>query len=204
MAVPGVGLAITALVEGGLLFLGGVPAPPRSIGPLKAQVTIEERHQDEGVLTDHPVEQGAPVTDHFYNRPAELVISAGWSNNSAAAAGNDLYVAGVYQQLLSLKAAATRLTVNTGKRIYDDMVIVGLSTSTTKETEDALLIQISLRQVIIVNTQTVSLQLMSSTTANQADPGKTAQTVPLGTKTVNPVTNSQVTDPVQVIAGGLY
>jgi hypothetical protein len=32
--------------------------PQRKLGPIKAQVTIEEYHQDELVITEHPVEQG--------------------------------------------------------------------------------------------------------------------------------------------------
>lgn len=45
------------------------------------QATIEETHHDELEMTDHPVEQGASITDHAYKRPAEVVIRAAWSNS---------------------------------------------------------------------------------------------------------------------------
>lgn len=43
--------------------------------------TIEESHNDELELTDHPVEQGATITDHAFKRPAELIVTAGWSDS---------------------------------------------------------------------------------------------------------------------------
>ncbi|MGI4812799.1 MAG: phage baseplate protein [Janthinobacterium lividum] len=45
------------------------------------QVTIEEVHSDEMEITEHPVEQGVSVADHAFARPAEVVITAGWSNS---------------------------------------------------------------------------------------------------------------------------
>lgn len=65
-----------------------VVRPKRSIGAFVATVTIEEQHQDDLQITDHPVEIGANITDHAYRRPSSVVIKAGWSN--AAPAGNVL------------------------------------------------------------------------------------------------------------------
>lgn len=45
------------------------------------QVTIEEVHNDEMEITDHPVERGAVISDHAFARPAELIITAAWSNS---------------------------------------------------------------------------------------------------------------------------
>lgn len=44
-----------------------------------AQATIEERHLDRLELTEHPIEQGAAITDHAYILPAEVVLRLGWS-----------------------------------------------------------------------------------------------------------------------------
>lgn len=43
--------------------------------------TIEEVHTDDLEITDHPVEQGATISDHAFKRPAEVVITAGWSDS---------------------------------------------------------------------------------------------------------------------------
>lgn len=65
-----------------------VVRPKRSIGAFVATVTIEEQHQDDLQITDHPVEIGANITDHAYRKPSSVIIKAGWSN--AAPAGNIL------------------------------------------------------------------------------------------------------------------
>jgi len=45
------------------------------------QATIEEVHSDEMEITDEPVEQGAVISDHAFKRPAELIVTAGWSDS---------------------------------------------------------------------------------------------------------------------------
>lgn len=46
-----------------------------------AMVVIEEHHSDEMVITEHPVEQGASITDYAYKLPARLTLRLGWSNS---------------------------------------------------------------------------------------------------------------------------
>jgi hypothetical protein len=43
--------------------------------------TIEEVHNTELEITDHPVEQGTTISDHAFKRPEELIITAGWSDS---------------------------------------------------------------------------------------------------------------------------
>ena len=54
---------------------------PNVFNPITAQATIEEMHADELVITSHPIEQNAPITDHAYKMPSELVIRMAWSNS---------------------------------------------------------------------------------------------------------------------------
>jgi hypothetical protein len=51
------------------------------MGPFEAYVTISERHHDEMDIVEHPVEQGARISDHAYKLPPEVVIECGWSNS---------------------------------------------------------------------------------------------------------------------------
>lgn len=57
------------------------PGTTPQFEPFIAQATLEEVHNDELEITDHPVEQGAAITDHAFKRPAEVVIRCGWSNS---------------------------------------------------------------------------------------------------------------------------
>lgn len=62
---------------------GFFPTPTQNVEsePLLAQVTIEELHRDDMEITSHPVELGAPISDHAFMRPAEVVIKCAWSNS---------------------------------------------------------------------------------------------------------------------------
>lgn len=191
MAVPG-GLIVQALFR-----------PRRSIGGITAMVTIQEDHHDELAITDHPVELGAKISDHAIRLPAELHIRAGWSKSpnltgpgidAALATGRNLanavlgpggaldYMQVVYQQLRQLQLNREPLDVLTGKRIYSNMLIQSLSTTTTQETENSLLVDIVLREVIITATQTIIVN-----NANQANPEQTGGQVNRGTVQIRPV-----------------
>ena len=53
------GSAVTAAIQ-------SIFVRPRSIGGFTADVTIEERHEDSLVVTQHPVETGSSIADHAY------------------------------------------------------------------------------------------------------------------------------------------
>lgn len=61
---------------------------------LQPQITLEEIHHDEIVITDHPVERGARVSDHFYKQPAEVIIRCAWSNSPAVGMARDQLLVG--------------------------------------------------------------------------------------------------------------
>lgn len=151
--------------------------PARSIGSIAIQCTVEEEHYDELIITDHPVEQGAEISDHAFKRPAEVVIRAGWSNSGLqslitdVSQAIDLFSAGilnfsdstspfnyadqVYQQLLTLQASRLPFQIITGKRTYQNMLIRSLSVTTDEKTENSLLVTAVCRQVIIAQTQVI-------------------------------------------------
>jgi len=181
MVTSGIGLAAVVGAE----LISAIFAPKRSIkGPnanFSAYITIEEHHHDELVITDHPVEQGAAISDHAYKKPAELTITIGWTNSSLAAAlslkfGN--YSSYVYDQLLKLQASRQLFSVSTGKRKYQNMLVQSLDTTTDAKTENCFITTLHCREVIVVKTTTTQLVPAE----NQAMPQKTGQSTNTGTK----------------------
>lgn len=150
-----IGLSIlSALTEG---LIGPIIVRQRNIGGFIADVTIREEHEDELVVTENPVEQGADITDHSFKAPARLTVDVGYSNSSQQSLGDPNYVQDIYAQFLALQASRQPFEVITGKRMYDNMVITMLHTATDKDTENVLFLTVRMREVIIVNTQTVSV-----------------------------------------------
>ena len=86
--------ALGVIVAGAIGSFGGIAGArvTRKIGPIIANITEEERHQDDLEITDHPVEQGATISDHAFKRPAEVTIKVSWSNspNKSSTISGDL------------------------------------------------------------------------------------------------------------------
>lgn len=103
MSISGLVFPAASIGLGSLLIRPrrGFFPPPSEVGPpdvLRPQVTLEERHTDELEITEHPVEQGAAISDHAYKRPAEVVITCAWSNSPPAPSG-------IFTQAVGLGAA---------------------------------------------------------------------------------------------------
>ena len=165
----------------------------RQFGGFTAMVTVEEGHTDTLTITEHPVEQGAAITDHAFKNPADLMLNVGWSDSGES----EIAVTEVYAQLLELQASREPFDVTTGKRNYQNMLIQSLVTYTDEKTENALMVQVGLKQIIIVETQTVTVPPREV----QAQPQSTAETTNAGTKQLAPAKN--VNDSaLKSIAGG--
>lgn len=144
------------------LFMSG-----RSIGGIIPDVTIEEHHTDNLTITDHPVEQGASITDHAFKNPSEITMRAGWSNSNSIVnslvsgslfSGQINNVTDLYRQLLALQESRKVFDLITGKRTYTSMLIKSLAVTTDRDTENALIVTVGMRQVIIVQTSAVALK----------------------------------------------
>lgn len=158
-----------------------------------AQATIEEEHRDEMIVTEHPVETGAAISDHAFKRPSELHLRLGWSgspNPSDPAdqqqrGGDPNYLVSMYHRLLTLQAERRPFAVNTGKRQYTNMLITALAVVTDQRSENALFVTMGLRQIIRVNSKTSAVpapaeaQAAAQKTAPEsAKPAKTATPAP--------------------------
>ncbi len=86
------------------------------------------------------------------------------------------YVSNVYSQLLALQQSLTPFSVVTSIRQYTNMMMTTLSVTRDHKTSQALMVTAQMRQVIIVNTVSVTLAPI----ANMATPANTAETIAQG------------------------
>lgn len=132
----------------------------RAINDIVAMVTVSEDHEDDLVITEHPVEYGAAITDHSYKRPSEVRLEVGWSQSYGIATSgqadhvDDVKV--IYQNLLDLQASRNPFTLYTGKKVYKNMLVANIRVRTEARFEWALLAEVSLRQIQLVRTQTIA------------------------------------------------
>lgn len=160
-------------------------SPQRRVGDVTADVTIEEVHDDQLTITNHPVEQGAAITDHAYKNPARLQVIIGFSNSSEQAGNDAEYVNEMYNQLLTMQIKRELIDVLTARRNYANMLVAGIGLATNQDTENSAIITVALQEVLLVETQTVAVPPNDT----QKAPQKTASTTTTGTKSAKPISN---------------
>jgi hypothetical protein len=134
----------------------------RSVGGLVFDATFEETHQSELEVTDNPVETGVVVSDHAFMKPLRVTISAGVSDVLLNPRNADPFATGgsrsrqAFDLLKKLQASAEPFDVQTGLRLYQNMICTNIRTSQDKDTANVLVFEAELREVIIVSTQTVT------------------------------------------------
>ncbi len=160
-------------------------------------VIISEAHSDAVTVTRHPVDTGASIADHAYREPARLVCEFGWSDSSslltsAIASITSGFSKGlvtikeIYSDLQEMMNARELLTVSTGKRQYQNMLITGLKTTTSVDTESCLIVEITFEEILLVEVQTKQLADIE-----QKYPDRTTQSRDIGfsRQTPEPVSN---------------
>lgn len=185
----------------------------RKIEMIVPSVVISEKHSDSSEITEHPVQvpggEGFTVSDHTFDRPSEVTMEIGFAGGGSLIDGFDtssmfdistgLKLGSspreIYQQLLDLKAGKKPFDVITGKRDYKNMLIRAIEVTTDNSSENVLMVLLTLRQVIIVETKKTKVAPVE----NQKLPEATGGTENRGTVTPKPVNESTLS----TIKGGL-
>lgn len=157
--------------------------PERRIGSWEATVTLEETAQDDLEITQHPVQDGAAITDHAYKKPTVLNIRAQYSPQYIGVPLDEMY-----RRLLQIQSDRIPIEVLTGKRQYKNMLVKSVSETTDKDTSQILNISVTLQQVILVTVSTVKVPASSQKRAAQKEPERTGSTEEAGSKKAAPET----------------
>lgn len=158
-------------IERTWIFADGSPA-------FDFDTVINERHSSILDVTDNPVETGVVISDHAFMKPRSLEIFAYVSDVwlgmresdedkvgplnpdkpwliPAESGDTSRRSARAYQLLLGLQASAVPFAVQTGLRVYQNMLCLELEANQDKDTASTLAFRAVLREIQIVGTQTV-------------------------------------------------
>ena len=171
-----IGLAAIAL----LLF-----GKKRNIGGVIPDVVIQEVHDDAVTITQHPVEYGAAISDHAYREPSQVMMTVGWTPGSLLVNGvlsGSIFkglqsLDDVYQSLLGIQRLREPFDLITGKRAYENMMITALSVTTDKDTENALIVTVTMTEVLRARTMVIPAE-----PEKQTEPSKTSTPANAGVK----------------------
>lgn len=143
----------------------------RRIGILIPAVVVSEKHSDTLEITEHPVEKptssgAGAVSDHAYRRPSEVTMEVGFSGGGSLLDFTDTTTLGLnlglspsetYAQIIDIQRSRVPFDVVTGKRMYSNMLIRAIEVTTDRTTENVLSAVLTLRELIISQTQTITV-----------------------------------------------
>lgn len=128
-------------------------------------VTMDEAHEWQNDVTNNPVENGSPISDHIQIMPDKLRITGMISDSAISDAvikqfsGIDdseflTRVQTAFDLLRKLKEDRELITVYTRYKIYTDMALTSLSIPRSNQDGDSIQFSIEFMHIRIVNTQT--------------------------------------------------
>lgn len=184
---------------------GGNTNPPTTSNPatgnggqpiFKGYVTITESTIDALEITQQPVQQGAPITDHAFKKPITLAIQISFSSSILPTVGFGSIaapqsLATIYKNLLALQSSFIPFNCTTPKRTYYNMLFASLGMTTDKQSENVLSINASFQQII-----TVPIGITTLSRSQLANAGSNGATQGAGTKTLNQSALSKLDDAV--------
>lgn len=152
------------------------------IGEIRCDASTNEDHAKTGVLTEHPVEFGSDISDHYRANAPELSIEGEVSNtplgtgfpletaiNSAALliTGGDP-VENAWKELNRYFDEKVAITIETSLDIYFDMVLTSLNVRRTGESGQRLQFSLTAREITFAYTSEVeAIAAVAAATATE-------------------------------------
>ena len=139
-----------------------------SLGGYRFDAVIQSDHTSELALTEHPVQNGAAVTDHSYLKPKTLTLRVAVSDCATGGSyggGGDRSV-NAYQLLLRLQREAQPLTVTTRLYTYTNMMVKTVTTSEDYTTVHALDATVTLQEIVVAAVSTVKVSTRPQVTGS--------------------------------------
>ena len=124
-----------------------------SMGDFYFDAVLKTEHNATMMITEHPVQTGAPIADHAYLEPEEITCEIGMTDVN----GDGMSVQ-MYQQLRELMGRREPFTLVTRLHSYENMLISALSVPDDYTTMFALKASIVFKQIRVVQVATVQVQ----------------------------------------------
>ena len=124
--------------------------------PLPIDAVLDEEYSRTLSLTEYPVESGASLVDHAFNRPNELRLTI-----------RDGLGPATFTALDRLKRNAVRMDVITGLDVHRGVVLDSIDASRDLRTSSILAATLHFREVEIANTAVIDAQLVRRVPARE-------------------------------------
>ena len=138
----------------------------KGIQSIEFDATLEELHDWQNEVTQNPVEEGAPVSDHIIATPDKLRLSGVITNSPLRGEFAGQYFGGdtaspriqtTFEALRALHEARDTITAYTKHAVYRDMAIQSISIPRNAQIGEEVQFTMELVNIRMVRTQMVAL-----------------------------------------------
>lgn len=162
-----------------------------TIGEITLDASVREVHELNGIVTEHPVEEGIDVTDHYRVEPRTLIIE-GKISNTPLSTGFPLETAisaigaiinqdeqpstNAFKEFERYFDDSVIISIKTSLKNYESVVLTSLSVDRSNKNADSLDFSATAREIKIVKTRlAAALELAKKAAAQKtASKGKQA------------------------------
>ncbi|MFX0205157.1 MAG: phage baseplate protein [Candidatus Hodarchaeota archaeon] len=128
------------------------------IGFVVVDAFVEEIHKKSSTVTKYPVENGADKSDHIRIEPLSLQITGVIGKASfLGSIGNKNEGLDAYNDLVYLQNLREPMTVITGLKVYENMVIENFTVPRTVKDGGSLVFNMNFTELQIVSSQTTTI-----------------------------------------------
>ncbi len=128
-----------------------------NIGGVFLDATISEEHEYNSRVTQFPVENGTVISDHIINDPIRLSISGIVSDSPIRFLSFFNRSTDAFNRLIRIHELKERITVVTGIKIYENMVMTSLNVPREVGTGQALNFSMEFQQILLASSVTLNL-----------------------------------------------
>ena len=154
---------------------------PASINGIYFDAIINRETSYEADVPEYPVETGYYTSDAVLRKPITLNITAFISDNPVTwkkQLKETNRLSKTIAKLENLYFSGSLVTFTTSKKTYTSMAITSLTVPETEEMANAVEVKISLKQIRIVKSKTVTIPAEYGLSGSTAESGGTSSTTP--------------------------
>ena len=148
-----------------------IPDGSGGVNPITIDACVTESHSLTNTLTDNPVEQGAPITDHSRPEPRKITLDCVVSNTPLVGNNGDgyNYAFNAWQQFVTLWQQPQLVTVSTIRDYYPSMGIESVTSTVDAKTSQILKFTVALKQVRVVQNKLTQIVVSKSKKAQPSN-----------------------------------
>jgi hypothetical protein len=133
---------------------------------------LQLNHNTELTITQHPVETGAPITDHSFSNPWRFSFTLGMTDTATtpSVGGTASRSVNAYNAIVAMQQSRQFLTLTCKYGTYRNILIQSINATDDWQTVNASRLTVVLQQVIVANTDQTRITTAPQT-VNQTSRG---------------------------------